>query len=338
MSRSTDVPQPVPAAETEQWAGLEEWAGTPEFRDMLHREFPEDATAWTDPVTRRTFLTLAGASVALAGVGCSPRTASREKIYPYVKQPAEITLGQALFFATGFTLNGVTPGVLAKSREGRPIKLEGNPTHPGSLGAIDAVTQASLLNLYDPDRSRMVRRNNNPASYEQAVAEMRSAVARTVGESKSVRILAETINSPTMGAVVTEFKRTYPNAELVQWEPAGRDNVREGARLAFGEPVNVIYDFTKALRVVSLDSDFLVTERGNTRYARDFNQLRKAHLREGGAVPTAEQLNRLYVVESMLTATGAVADHRLPMKSAEVEAFARALAAALGVALPGTAP
>src|SRR6059058_1225376 len=124
MARKTEAPDSPEAGGADLWAGLEEWANTPEFRDMLHREFPEDATAWTDPVTRRTFLTLAWASVALAGVGCSPRPASREKIYPYVKQPAEITLGQALFFATGFTLNGVTTGVLAKSREGRPIKLE----------------------------------------------------------------------------------------------------------------------------------------------------------------------------------------------------------------------
>src|SRR6478735_4580727 len=169
MAPKTEVPTPVPAGDTEQWVWLEELTAAPAFQDMLHREFPEDATTWADPVSRRTFLALAGASAALAGVGCSPRPASRERIYPYVTQPPEITLGLPLFFATGCTLIGVTTGVLAKSREGRPIKLEGNPTHPGSLGGIDAVTQASLLNLYDPDRSRMVRRNNNPSSYEQAV-------------------------------------------------------------------------------------------------------------------------------------------------------------------------
>src|SRR3954466_4018930 len=116
MAQTTEMPTPKPAVGTEQWVGLEELAGSPEFREMLHREFPEDATAWADPVSRRTFLTLAGASAALAGVGCSPRPASREKIYPYTKQPVEITLGQPLFFATGCTLNGVTTGVLAKSR------------------------------------------------------------------------------------------------------------------------------------------------------------------------------------------------------------------------------
>ncbi|HEX3151871.1 MAG TPA: TAT-variant-translocated molybdopterin oxidoreductase [Gemmataceae bacterium] len=339
MVRSTDVPTPVPAGDTELWSGLEEWAGTPEFRDMLHREFPEDATAWTDPVSRRTFLTLAGATAALAGVGCSPRMASREKIYPYTRQPAEMTPGLPLFFATGFTLNGITTGVLAKSREGRPIKLEGNPTHPGSLGGIDSVAQASLLNLYDPDRSRQIlNKKNNPTAWEAMVGELKSAVGRMKADGKAIRILTETINSPTMGAVLTEFERTYPTAKVVQWEPAGRDNVREGAKLAFGEPVNIIYDFTKALRVVALDSDFLVSDRSSTRYARDFNQLRRTHLKEGDRVPAENELNRLYAVESMLTATGAVADHRLPIRSADVEGFARALAAAVGLTLPGSAP
>ena len=337
MARSTEVPTPVPAGETELWSGLEEWAGTPEFRDMLHREFPEDATAWSDPVSRRTFLTLAGATAALAGVGCSPRMASREKIYPYTRQPEQMTPGLPLFYATGFTLNGITTGLLAKSREGRPIKLEGNPTHPGSLGGIDSIAQASLLNLYDPDRSRLILKKATPVAWELMVGELRAAVGRMKADGKPIRILAETINSPTMGAVLAEFERTYPTAKVVQWEPTNRDNVREGARLAFGEPVNVVYDFTKALRVVALDSDFLVSDRSSTRYARDFNQLRRAHLKEGDKVPAENELNRLYAVESMLSATGAVADHRLPMRSADVEGFARALAAAVGVTLPGSA-
>jgi MoCo/4Fe-4S cofactor protein with predicted Tat translocation signal len=337
MSRSTDVPQPVPAGETELWQGLEEWAQTPEFRDMLHREFPEDATAWADPVSRRAFLTIAGATAALAGVGCSPRMASREKIYPYVRQPDEITPGIPLFFATGFTLNGVTTGVLAKSREGRPIKLEGNPTHPGSNGGIDSITQASLLNLYDPDRSRQITRRNSPSGWESLVLEVRTALNKIRDQGKAIRILCETVNSPTLGAVLAEFERMFPTAKVVQWEPASRDNVREGARLAFGEPVNVIYDFAKALRVVALDSDFLVSDRTSTRYARDFSQNRRTQLKEGDRVPGENELNRLYVVESMLTATGVVADHRLPMRSADVEGFARALAAAVGVSLPGPA-
>src|SRR5262245_34329080 len=237
MVRRSDIPETADGGgSADLWAGLEEWANTPEFHDMLHREFPEDATAWTDPISRRAFLTIAGATAALAGAGCSPRPASRERIYPYVRQPEEMTPGVPLFFATGFTLNGITTGVLAKSREGRPIKLEGNPTHPGSNGGIDSVAQASLLNLYDPDRSRQLAKRNNPSGWENFVAELRGALGRIKGQGKAIRILCETVNSPTLGAVLAEFERTYPTAKVVQWEPAGRDYAREGGRLAFGEP------------------------------------------------------------------------------------------------------
>src|SRR5262245_6317483 len=331
MARKTEAPDSPEAGGADVWTGLEEWANTPEFRDMLHREFPEDATAWNDPVSRRTFLTIAGATAALAGAGCSPRPASRERIYPYVRQPEQLTPGLPLFFATGFTLNGITVGVLAKSREGRPIKLEGNPSHPGSLGGIDSITQSSLLTLYDPDRSRQIKKYPNASGWHNAAAELRIALDRLRTEQKPIRILTDTVSSPTLGAVIDEFIRTYPSAKWIQYEPVNRDNVREGAKLAYGAYVNTIYDFTKALRVVSLDSDFLVGGPAAVRYARDFNQLRKTHLKEGDRVPTAEELNRLYVVESMLTSTGAVADHRLAMRSADIEAFARALARELGV-------
>jgi MoCo/4Fe-4S cofactor protein with predicted Tat translocation signal len=323
MARRTEVP--------EQWTGLEEWAGTPEFRDMLHREFPEDATAWADPVSRRTFLTLAGATVALAGIGCSPRPASREKIYPYVRQPEQLTLGLPLFFATGFTLGGITTGVLAKSREGRPIKLEGNPSHPGSLGSIDSIAQASILNLYDPDRSRQITRLNVPSGWDTAVSTLRIALDRLRADGKAIRILTDTVGSPSLGQALADLQAAFPTTKWIQYEPAGRDNVREGGKLAYGAYVNTIYDFTKALRVVSLDADFLVTGPSSVRYARDFNQLRSSHIKEGDRVPTADEMNRLYVVESMLTATGAVADHRVPMRSADVDAFTRALARELGV-------
>jgi MoCo/4Fe-4S cofactor protein with predicted Tat translocation signal len=324
---------------SELWSGLEELAGEPAFQDMLHREFPEDATAWADPVSRRAFLTIAGASAALAGAGCwSPRPASREKIYPYVRQPEQLTLGQPLFFATGFTQNGVTVGLLGKSREGRPIKLEGNPTHPGSLGGISSIAQASLLNLYDPDRSRQILKKGESISWDSTIAELRAAAERLKTEGKAIRILTETIGSPTFGAVIDEVVKTYPTAKWVQYEPVNCDNVREGSRLAFGDYVNTIYDFSKALRVVSLDSDFLISGPAAVRYARDFNRLRVTHLSEDGKVPATNELNRLYVVESMLTATGAVADHRLPMRSADVEAFARALARELGVAAGDAQP
>src|SRR5262249_7186357 len=298
MAVTTDVPTPAEPGGTAQWVGLEELAEDPAFQEMLHREFPEDATAWSDPVTRRQFLTLAGASVALAGIGCSPRMASPEKIYPYVRQPEQVTLGVPLFFATGSTVGGVCTGVLAKSREGRPIKLEGNPTHPTSTGAIDAITQASLLNLYDPDRSRLVLKNGIPTGWDAAVTELRTELNRLRGEGKAIRLLTDTIGSPALGGLILEeflkfFSTAKSPAKWIQFEPANRDNAREGSRLAYGEYVNTTYDFTKAYRVLSLDADFLTCMPGSLRYSRDFNRLRNTHLREGDRVPTANELNEL---------------------------------------------
>jgi MoCo/4Fe-4S cofactor protein with predicted Tat translocation signal len=337
MGHKTDVTTPAPAGGSKDiWRGLEEWAETPEFQDMLHREFPDDATSWTDPVTRRTFLTLAGATAALAGAGCSPRPASKEPIYPYVKQPEQITLGLPLFFATGFTQGGVTTGVLAKSREGRPIKLEGNPDHPSSLGGIDSIAQSSLLNLYDPDRSRQVMKKGVPTSYSTALTEVRLTLDRLRANGKTIRVLTESIGSPTLRAVLGDFLKSYGlgREAWVQYDAIGRENVREGSRTAFGSVVTTTYDFSKAKRIFSLDADFLNGMAGATRYARDFNRNRNTHLK-GDKVPTADEMNRLYVAESMLSPTGAVADHRLPVRSADVELIARALAQAVGV--PGAA-
>jgi molybdopterin-containing oxidoreductase family iron-sulfur binding subunit len=156
-------------------------------------------------------------------------------------------------------------------------------------------------------------------------------------ERKTIRILTETVCSQTLGVVIDELVKTFPTAKWVQYEPVNRDNAREGAKLAYGDYVSTHYDFSKAQRVVALDADFLVSGPAAVRYARDFNKLRNTHLREGDRVPTANEMNRLYVVESMLTATGAVADHRLWMRSADIEAFVRALARELGISL-GDAP
>ncbi len=331
----TDTPPAAGGNGDDLWLGLEDFADTPAFTEMLGREFPEDATAWGDPVSRRTFLTLSAASVALAGIGCSPRPASKERIYPYVKQPDQLTPGVPLFFATGYTHQGVTTGVLAKSREGRPVKVEGNPSHPGSLGSSDVFMQASLLNLYDPDRSRSIinGKTGEEVAWETALSQLRAKLPR----SARVRVLTETVGSPTLADAIGKFTAQFADAQWVQYEPVNRDNVREGARLAFGDVVNAIYDFTKATRVVSLDSDFMGCGVGGVRYARDFNTLRVTAVagtdKDGHAAmvpPSAEKMNRLYAVESTLSPTGAVADHRLPLKSSEIESFARALAKAVG--------
>jgi MoCo/4Fe-4S cofactor protein with predicted Tat translocation signal len=325
------------------WRSLEEYTDTPEFREMLYREFPEDASEWTDPVSRRQFLTLMGASLALAGaVGCSPRPAPNRKIIPYVTQPEQIVPGNPLYFATAYPLGGIATGVLVKSYEGRPVKIEGNRDHPGSLGGTDIFAQASILNLYDPDRSQTLTKNGVAALWEDALRAIRALLEKQKPKGGAgIRILSETVTSPTFINQLAEFQKLYPSIKWVQYDTVSRDNVRQGTQLAFGKVLNPIYDFTKADVVLSIDSDFLAYGPGSPRYARDFFKRRKVRQNKYASIGInntvemlgihAEEMNRLYVVESMLTSTGSVADHRLAIRNSDMENFLRALAAEVGV-------
>lgn len=314
------------------WRGLEELADTQEFQDFMHREFPEDASVWNDGVSRRNFLKLMGASLALAGLSACTRQ-PEEKIVPYVQQPEQIVPGIPLFFATAMTLGGFATGVLAESHMGRPTKIEGNPEHPASLGATDAITQASVLTLYDPDRSQAITNLGNITSWSTFFETIRTAMAiekQRTNPGSGLRILTETVSSPTLAAQLQELLTEYPGAKWHQYEPASRDNVCEGARLAFGEVVHTYYRFDRADVVVSLDSDFLNSGPGAVRYARDFMSRRK--LEDG-----SKTMNRLYVVESMLSNTGSVADHRLRVRPGEMTLIAMELATELGVSTGASA-
>jgi molybdopterin-containing oxidoreductase family iron-sulfur binding subunit len=328
----------------EYWRCLEELAESEGFQELLEREFPRQSAAWTDTLDRRKFLALLGGSLALAGLsGCTSPPA--ERIFPYIRQPEEITPGRPLFFATAMPLAGYASGLLVESHEGRPTKVEGNPLHPGSLKPIDApefarfgpsdlFAQASTLGLYDPDRSQAVRHLGDISSWEEFLAAMDTA-DRLRNRQLRIRVLTETITSPTLARQLQTARERFPNLRWHVYEPVGRENVREGARLAFGQVVETNYRFDEATAVLSLDADFLVFGPGNVRYARDFATRRRFSVSQENA-----SLNRLYVVESMPTITGAKADHRLPMRSAQVETFTRALAARLGIlqgAVPGEA-
>lgn len=301
-------------------------------------EFPSGAMEWTDEVSRRHFLTLMGASLALAGAaGCNVRPAPARKILPYTVQPAEITPGVPLFFATAHPLGGFGTGILVRSNEGRPTKIEGNPDHPSSLGGTDAIAQASLLDLYDPDRSQTPTHHGQPIGYEQVIQAVRKELY-VLGEPKKsvrLRIVTETVTSPTLGAALTRLLQDFPQAKWVQHEPISRENVREGSRLAFGRPVHTLFDFTQADVVLALDADFLGFGPGHVRYARDFARRRKVRTDpQDGVQP--EQMNRLYAVESMPSSTGSVADHRLALPSSMIESFLRDVAREVG--LPNVPP
>jgi MoCo/4Fe-4S cofactor protein with predicted Tat translocation signal len=316
----------------EYWRSLEEFADTEEFHEFVEREYPQHAEEWNDPVGRRNFLKIMGASLALAGLsGCVYQPP--ESIVPYVTQPEDYVPGKALFFATAFTLGGIATGILAKSNEGRPTKIEGNPDHPSSLGATDLFAQASLLTLYDPERSQVITYREQQRPWTEFLTEIRKALDEQKGkQGAGLRLLTETVTSPTLGNQLKAILAEYPSARWYQYEPAGRDNARMGAMLAFGQPVNTLYRFDLAERVLSLDADFLTCGPGVVRYVRDF--IAKRRVEEGKTT-----MNRLYVVESTPSLTGAKADHRLSVRPSEIEGFARAVATALGANTGGaTAP
>ncbi len=339
--RSMSVPIDIQAvrARLEQqggpqvWRSLEAVAETTEFKDYLHREFPTNASEWLDPVGRRSFMKLMSASMALAGVtACTVQPT--ELIVPYVRQPEEVIPGRPLFFATAMSLGGVASGVLVESHEGRPTKIEGNPDHPASQGATDLFAQGSVLTLYDPDRSQAITQLGEIRPWSAVIAAVRGGLsAQSATKGAGLRILTETVNSPSLAAQIQQVLQLQPNAKWIQWEPMPRDNARAGARTAFGEYLESVYDLSKADVILSLEADFLSSEgASNLRYARQFAGRRKVE-------DSADNLNRLYVVESNHSVTGGRADNRLPIKSSQIEAFARAVAQQVGVTgVTGTAP
>lgn len=314
----------------EFWRSLEEIAGTADFEKWVGDEFPERATLLQ--IDRRKFIHLMGASVALAGLsGCHFRLGAQPKLIPYVKQPEEIVQGNPLAFASAVSLAGYGVGILVESREGRPIKIEGNPDHPASLGRMKPFLQASLLNLYDPDRSQNVLDRGEISTWDSFITVARQAMAREEASGGAgLRVLTENVTSPTLGAQIGALLTQFPQARWHQYEPVHRDNVHAGAQLAFGRPVNTVYRFDRADVIVSLDADFLQTMPGNLRYAWDFGEKRRVRKNK-------TTMNRLYVAETTHTVTGAMADHRLPLKPSQVEALARGLqtgAAPAGLDVP----
>src|SRR5262245_53448439 len=252
------------------WRSLGELAGTPEFREYLHREFPAQASEWNDPKGRRQFLKLMSASLALAGVGACTKQPP-EAIVPYVKQPEDLVPGRPLFFASAIPLSGVAAPVLVESHMGRPTKVEGNPDHPASLGATDALAQAAILGLYDPDRSHSCLRAGQIGTWSAFATELGvrlEGIGAHQGEGLGVLFAGEA--SPFLAAQLGRLQARYPKMRVYRWTPLHRDHSRAGAELAFGRDVSTRYRLDKARVVVALESDFLGGGPGAVRYARDF--------------------------------------------------------------------
>jgi MoCo/4Fe-4S cofactor protein with predicted Tat translocation signal len=312
------------------WRSLDERARTGDGASFVQRESARHAALLENALDRRAFLKLMGASLALAGLTACGARMPVEEIVPYVRQPEGSAPGQTLFYATAMTHGGYAQGLLVESHEGRPTKVEGNPNHPASLGATDAFTQASVLTLYDPDRSQTVAYLGEISSWGQFLVELRRALAQLrQQQGAGLRVLTETVTSPTLAGQLKELLTDFPQAVWHQWEPVGRDNARAGAQLAFGTDADTLYHFDKTDVVLSLGADFLAVGPASVRYARDFMARRR--VRAADARGQAAQMNRLYVVECTPSCTGASADHRLPVRASEIQAIARAIAAGLGV-------
>jgi molybdopterin-containing oxidoreductase family iron-sulfur binding subunit len=296
------------------WRSVDELANTPEFQAAVEREFPGSPHAWGDDVSRRGFLKLMGASVALAGLaGCTKQP--DEPIYPYVKQPEDLVFGKPNYFATALPfVTGAVP-LLVKSDQYRPIKIDGNPEHPYNQGASDPFTQGALLDLYDPDRSQHVLYRGENREWAEFAQELRLKVAGTK-DGTGIYFLSSTITSPTLARQWKAVQAAYPRATLVQYDPAI-------AGTSFEAGSSPVYSLTDADVIVSLDADFLsgAAFPGFHKLVREYAERRKS----------PEKLNRLYAIESTPTTTGLKAEHRLGLRASEIPAFAAELAKAVGV-------
>ena len=309
------------------WRSLEELPAHAASGSEDRREQPSASPVDFPAFDRRQFLRLAAASLSLAGAGGCSR-APQQTIVPYVHAPPQLVAGDPLYFATAANLCGAAQGLLVKSNYGRPTKIEGNPSHPGSLGATDIFAQAAVLDLWDPDRAQAVRHRGQANTWDGFVAALSARISRlSVNAGTGLRILTESVTSPTLADQLHALLERFPGARWHQYQPINRDQAYEGSRLAFGEVLEARYHYDQARVVLSLDSDFLGAP--GVRYARDFVTARRA----GDAQPDP---GRLYVVECTPTLTGSFADHRYAARFGQIEAIARALAQALGLPVAGT--
>ena len=309
------------------------WRSLPQ----LKRETSGDGAAGAEPefgpeageppsgASRRQFLQLMGAAMAMAGLTACRRPV--ERILPYARKPEDVIPGIPQQYATGMPFRGTLRPLLVESHEGRPTKVEGNPEHPMSNGGTSSFEQASVLNLYDPDRSKTALREGSEASWSQFIEFSRQFADDAA--QKEIALLMEPTSSPTILSAVERLRGRFPNLRVVEYSAEGEDAVRLGMQQAYGRPLQPSYDFTEADVVLSLDADFLEGSRPG------FLQNNQTFFEGRRLESTDDDMNRLYAVESAYTTTGGTADHRLRMKASVIPAFAATIAAELGV---GSAP
>jgi molybdopterin-containing oxidoreductase family iron-sulfur binding subunit len=319
--RVKNVSPPAPVDTKKFWKSLEEKANPEVYAEAAAAEFPQGVGGADEAtlVSRRGFLTVATATAAAVGLEACVRRPV-EPILPYALAPEYLNPGVPLHYATSIDRRGEALGLLVTTYEGRPTKIEGNPEHPASLGATDLLAQALVLDLYDPDRSNAPQQGETVKTFADVDALMAQLVrAHTADAGAGLRVLSHPTISPSFLRLRSAVLQRFPQAKFHSWAPVDESNAREGARLAFGEPLVAHHDYQGAKIILSIDADFLQTERSAVRSARRFADGRRL------TEPT-EAMSRLYVVESTHSTTGANADHRLALSPSKIDAYVRALA------------
>jgi MoCo/4Fe-4S cofactor protein with predicted Tat translocation signal len=307
------------------WRSLSELEPTAEFEEFIAREFPHAAAPEVTSEGRRRFVQLLGASIALAGVGCRY---PQDKLVPQTRKPSDLIPGVPKRFATSMEFAGGAVGLHVASYDGRPIKIEGNPDHPESLGAALGFHQASILDMYDPDRlARVVYfdgKAESVSTWDQFVKQTTDVFRKhRQNQGRGLRVLSESSSSPTLARLKGRFLNANPEAKWVEWEPVSRENEIAGAKLAFGRPVRAQIRLEKADVILTLADDLFVERPDSIRLNKEFSRRRTAGDKGD------QKVNRLYAVESRFTTSGTKADHRLPLRAEQIKPFVVALDARL---------
>jgi molybdopterin-containing oxidoreductase family iron-sulfur binding subunit len=305
-----------------QWRSLDQLAEDPALVARVAQEFPSLADALAAPSDRRRVLKLMAAAFAMGGLGGCDLGEPGGRLTPAVRVPPNIIPGLPNFYSSANVVNGYAAGIVVKHQMGRPIKVEGNPQHPASLGATDVFAQAQVLDFYDPDRSAAITAHNLPADRQlllTALLTQRTKIAEDHGAT--FRVLTGSITSPTLAAQLDALLAQYPAARWHQWEPVSRDNVWQGATLAFGTPVECVPNLAAADVIFAIDSDLLSSAPGHLRFARDFASRRNPS--------RTQKMSRLYAVEPTPTLIGSVADHRFIAGPKELHQVVMALGAVI---------
>ena len=319
----SNVSQSSAPARREYWRSLDDLGNTEEFRRWMHNEFPANADL-LEGEDRRHFIKIMGASFALAGFGLAAcRRIPETHIVPYSDRPANRIPGHPVQYASAMEIGGVSSGVLVKTYDGRPIKLEGNPTHPGTLGACEGPIQAAVLQVYDPDRSRFVMnagQRSDAASFQSFVGSRFNDQLRKTGGA-GLAVLAETSGSPSVTRMRGELSKAFPKMQWFEWEPATGDHERDGTEMAFGSPRRLQPNLAEANVVICLDADPLMTHPAAALLAKQWASRRQVDNPD----PKKQELSRVYAVEGVLSVTGMAADDRMAIRSVDVPKIAAAL-------------